>query len=396
MELHLARASTERLPEQTIPVAMPFRGPLISCVFTSACLWLASGWSLCHAITVDVRLYCEISGECGTGDFFIDNPQALEALRFAVRAYEPFADSLLAIPSSPNWTATFPNPETGSSGAIVQNLAVPANTLILYAGGFDMPGGQVAEAGPGTANISLSRGQGIVTGIAASDFATWGGSIAFDTLDGGNSRNWHFGIDTLPGPGQVDFLTIAFHELAHVFGFGIAPSFNNLVSANNQLLGAAVIGLNGTAPSLAGDKHHWSSGTTSPPYADPPFSPLSASLLLGRRLELTPLDYAALKDLGWQVPDKQVGLHGDGDGDGDVDGRDFLNWQRGFGSIGPHVGDLDGNQLVDDFDLWLWHNNNGAQAAATQLAAHIQVPEPGAVMGFLLSVAILGMASRWR
>jgi hypothetical protein len=269
---------------------------------------------------------------------------------------------------------------------------VAANTLILYAGGYDMPGGQVAEAGPGTADISLSRGQGVITGVSAGDFATWGGSIAFDTLDGANPRNWHFGIDTQPGPGQVDFLTIAFHELSHVFGFGTAASFDNLVSSNH-LLGAAVIGINGSAPGLTTDNNHWVSGTTSAPYSDPPVSPLSASLRLGRRSELTPLDYAALKDLGWQVPQKLLGLHGDGDQDGDVDGKDFLSWQRTFGQTGPLAGDFDGNLRVDDFDLWLWQNSSGAMFAAASLAANFQVPEPSALS---VVTAIACMTAGWR
>lgn len=356
---------------------MPARGPLILCLLIMT--WASVRAQMVSGITIDVRLYCEISGGCGPGDFFVDNPQALAALKFAVKAYEPFADSLAPIPASPSWTATFTNPETGFSGATVSNLSIPANTLILYAGGYDMPGGQVAEAGPGTANISLSRGQGAIAGPMASDFATWGGSIAFDTLDGSNPRNWHFGIESLPSPGQVDFLTIAYHELSHVFGFGTAASFDNLVT-NNRLLGAAVIGLNGIPPTLTADNNHWVSGTTSPPYAGPKFSPLSASLLLGRRLELTPLDYAALKDLGWEVPEKLLQLHGDADQDGDVDGRDFLIWQRDFGSTGQRDGDMDGNLVVDTYDFRIWNNNRGARIAAMPMAASIQVPEPRTVV----------------
>jgi hypothetical protein len=368
----LALGESEQFLKIILTRAMPACGLLMLCLFIAA--WVNACAATVSAITIEVRQFCEISGGCGPGDFFVDNPQALTALRFATKAYEPFTDSLAAIPANPSWIASFTNPETGSSGATIQNLAVPTNTLILYAGGYDMPGGQVAEAGPGTANISLSRGQGTITDSGAYDFATWGGSIAFDTLDGVNPRKWHFGIDTLPGPGQTDFLTIAFHELAHVFGFGTAASFDNLIS-NNHLLGAEVIKLNGSAPALATDNNHWVSGTTSPPYADPPFSPLSASLLLGRRLELTPLDYAALKDIGWQVPDKLLGLHGDGDQDGDVDGRDFLNWQRNYGQMGLHAGDFDGNQRVDDYDLWLWYTNNGSRLAPPLQTIQI-VPEP--------------------
>ncbi|MDZ4657610.1 MAG: hypothetical protein SH868_08530 [Bythopirellula sp.] len=350
---------------------MPVRGSLILC-----CALVIGGWCcapLARAITIDVRLMCEVTGGCGAGDFFIDHPEALTALDFAVQAFEPLGDSLTAIPTSPAWTANFTNPDTGG-GTSLPNLAVAANTLILYAGGRDMSGNQVGEAGPGTPSISLSRGQGTVTGALAEDFATWGGSIAFDTLNNGSPRNWHFGIFTPPGPGQVDFLTIAFHELAHVFGFGTAASFDNLITAN-QFQGAAVVGLMGSAAALATGNDHWASGTTSPPYADEPAAALTASLILGRRTALTPLDYAAIKDVGWQVPNKLLGLHGDMNGDGDVDGRDFLAWQRG-------KGDADGNLISNQFDLWLWQQNHGRQFALQTLADSIQVPEPrGLILG---------------
>jgi hypothetical protein len=368
---------------------MPVGGSIVLRVFVFGSI-VAGAWlctPLARAITIDIRVMCEVSGGCGAGDFFFDHPEAFTALEFAARAFEPFRDSLLAIPASPGWTATFTNPDTGAPGYSLPNLAIPADTLVLYAGGRDFDANnptaanQVAEAGPGRANISLSRGQGTITGPAAHDFSTWGGSIAFDTLANDVPRNWHFGISTPPGPGQVDFLTIAFHELAHVFGFGTASSFDNLIT-NNQFQGATVIGLTGSTVALAADNNHWEIGTTSPPYADESASALTAALLLGRRTPFTPLDYAALADTGWEVPAKLLGLHGDANQDGNVDGRDFLAWQRGYDAAGVSVGDMTGDLIVDEFDLWLWRNNYGAQLAAEPqvalrgIAANIQVPEP--------------------
>ena len=264
---------------------MPVRGSIFLRRVLPICCLLAA-WrdaGAAQAITIDVRLMCEFTGGCGAGNFYVDHPEALTALKFATKAFEPFADQLTAIPTSPNWMATFTNPDTGAGGSTLNNLSIPANTLLLLAGARDMAGNQVGEAGPGTANISLSRGQGNITGPAAIDFATWGGSISFDTLDNGVARNWHFGIWDLPAPGQVDFLTIAFHELAHVFGFGSAPSFDNLISAN-QFQGVTAIGLTGSAVALAADNNHWAEGTTSPPYANQPPPALTAALLLGRAL----------------------------------------------------------------------------------------------------------------
>jgi hypothetical protein len=345
------------------------------------------------AIDIQVRLMCQVANSCGPGDFFVANPEALSALEFAVKAFEPFNDSLTAIPASPNWTPLFTNPNTGAANTSVSNLSVAANKMILYAGGRDLLGNQVGEAGPGLANIVLDRGQGTVTGSSATDFATWGGAISFDTLNNGVPRNWHFGIHTSPGSGQVDFLTIAWHELAHVFGFGTAPSFDNLI-IGQQFHGSEVIGMIGGPLGMTADGNHWVTGTTSPPYAVEPASALTASLVLGRRTPLTPLDYAALADIGWQVPAKLLGLHGDNDGNGTVDGRDFLIWQRQFGMTGSNLaGDSNGDGAVDDFDLLLWRQNHGAQLAANSVTG-IQIPEATGMAIALIGIASLGFLLR--
>jgi hypothetical protein len=58
-------------------------------------------------------------------------------------------------------------------------------------------------------------------------------------------------------------------------------------------------------------------------------------------------------------------IQGDFDGDGDVDGRDFLIWQRGFGTVqltaSAADGDADADRDVDGADLTVWRNNYGAQ-----------------------------------
>ncbi len=357
---------------------------------SGCCVMFALGWLLAaplQGLTIDVRLMCNQTGSCNAGDFFFDNPAALDTLRFAVRAFEAFSDDLLAIPSSPGWTASFTNPDSGGSSFPISNLSVSADTLILYVGGYDMLGNQVGEAGPGQANISLSRGQGVITGSMATDFASWGGSIAFDTFDNGNPRNWHFDVSTLPAPGQIDFLTVALHELVHVFGFGTAPSFDNL-NSGGQFQGAATVNLTGSTVALTADGDHWAIGTTSPPYADPPLSALTASLVLGRRRVLTPLDYAALADIGWEVPDKLLGLHGDMDADGDIDGQDFLRWQRSVGNVGVGLlADADGSLEVDDFDLWLWRTNYGRHVASNE--PFTAVPEPGTLLVSYCAILLL-------
>jgi len=65
----------------------------------------------------------------------------------------------------------------------------------------------------------------------------------------------------------------------------------------------------------------------------------------------------------------------DFDEDGDVDGRDFLTWQRGFGTgttLGE--GDADNSTSVDGADLLIWQEQYGEGGGG--LVATLAVPEP--------------------
>lgn len=348
-----------------------------------------------QAITLDFRLACELGGTCEAGDFFVDHPQAWADLNFVGQFYAPFADSLSAISGA---SVSFTHPDTGAVGFGLSNFSVPADTVVIYVGGRDLSGSQVGAAGPGDPSGGFPRGQGVIVGSAAQDFGMWGGVITFDTKTStGASRNWHFGADSLPGSGEVDFISVAMHELAHVFGFGTSASLENKVSGG-LLQGPAATAVYGSSVPMvfnpsSGRHEHWSVDVTSPPYADEPDLALGASLRLGRRVLLTPLDYAGLADVGWEVPTQLLGLHGNADGDGDVDGEDFLAWQRGYGAASGGsalAGDLSGQGAVDRFDLWLWERYYGSTSNAGGLAAG-QVPEPATCFltgGVLLALAL--------
>ncbi|MCH7752338.1 MAG: PEP-CTERM sorting domain-containing protein [Planctomycetes bacterium] len=68
-------------------------------------------------------------------------------------------------------------------------------------------------------------------------------------------------------------------------------------------------------------------------------------------------------------------LPGDFNGDGDVDGFDFLEWQRGFGTI------------YDSDDLAAWEANYGTVAPLSATAA--AVPEPATFMMLLIGMLAL-------
>ncbi len=110
------------------------------------------------------------------------------------------------------------------------------------------------------------------------------------------------GISTLiPGPdesfsNQYDFYSVAVHELAHVLGFGTAPSFNNL-SSGGVFTGTAVHDLLGFNPPLSPDGGHWAQNLT---YLGQEVA-MDPSIAAGQRKHFTELDYAAMKDIGWQV-----------------------------------------------------------------------------------------------
>jgi hypothetical protein len=81
----------------------------------------------------------------------------------------------------------------------------------------------------------------------------------------------------------------------------------------------------------------------------------------------------------------------DFDADGDVDGRDFLTWQRGFGTPDAILadGDADDDNDVDGDDLIIWQDQYGEPAGP--LVASTSVPEPASVTLFGALLAMLGL-----
>lgn len=134
-----------------------------------------------------------------TNNFFADlGRQAV--LSSAASYFEGIiGDSLDAIsPGGGNtWTASFTHPGTSNVEQIV-DLEVPADTLIIYAGGRNLGGstlgiggfGGFSSSGDTAWNTTVStRGEG---GVPATDVGFWGGSVTF--YNGGS--NWYFDTDT--------------------------------------------------------------------------------------------------------------------------------------------------------------------------------------------------------
>jgi len=331
-----------------------------------------------------------------TNNFF--NTQAKrDVLDSAAAVFEVFTDSLDAIvpgavynQGTPDefydtWNADFTHPGTGASH-VITDLTIPADTLIIYAGGRNLSGTTLGVGGPGGfdasgitsfVNTVKGRGQaGALLGVPT-DFAPWGGAIAFDT-----PNSWSF--DGTPGGTESDFFSVAVHELGHALGFGTATSFDVLANGTT-FSGAAATALFGSNPTLHTDQSHWAAGTTSIiPNGGSQETAMDPDIADGTVKQFTLLDFAAMEDLGWDVPPMSPGgLTGDLNGDGFV-GIDDLNivlgaWNQNVPPANP-LADPSGDGFVgiDDLNEVLGNWNAGTPPASAI------VPEP-------TTLALLGL-----
>ncbi len=247
---------------------------------------------------------------------FFDTQQKRNLLQLAAdNLFSKFSDSLTAItPSGANtWQAIVQQAPGTGSVRVLSNLSIAANEFVLFAGGRDLPGNQIGEGGAGGATSSgtiawlqtvRGRGQAGALTNPPTDFAPWGGYVAFD-----NRTNWYFGTDIAAiQPTQQDFLTTATHELMHAMGFGVAPSWNAWVSGSTftgpQAVAAHDVG--GAVP-LDADLQHWRTGLTDggvETLMDPDTSG-------GARKLPTRLDLASLDDMGWELITPTIRVTGD-------------------------------------------------------------------------------------
>lgn len=230
-----------------------------------------------------------------TSGFFNDATHRAALERAGSDLVAPITTSLSAITpsgSTNTWQAVFNNPANGNQVS-VNNPTVPADTIVVYVGGLSIGGGEAGFGGPGGYTVSGTRSfQSTVQTRGVSGFSTWGGSVSFDT-----TANWYFGADASGlGNNKLDFTSVATHELGHVLGFGTSTEFSNLVH-NGTLSGTNIDNIVAAGVAVSSDHQHLAQGTTS---NGNPVS-LQPTLAANRRVTFSALDYAVLKDIGWQV-----------------------------------------------------------------------------------------------
>jgi hypothetical protein len=256
---------------------------------------------------------------------FFSNQTRKDRLAEAASYYTSFTDNLASIcvpdcGGTNTWTPNFLNPATGLAINGTTNLAISANTLLIYVGAIDIGSGTLGVGGFGGISSGSgtqvfiddlqSRGQSGVTSTPSTttDYAPWGGSISFTT---NSSVIWNFGdASSPPSTGQSDFLSVAIHEIGHIMGIISGnPSWDNKISSGS-FTGSNSVALYGGNIPLLGDLSHWANGTMStlPVTNTAQETAMDPSLTQGTRKLLTKLDYAGFKDVGWEVPDSLTSI----------------------------------------------------------------------------------------
>ncbi|TWT87973.1 dockerin type I domain-containing protein [Neorhodopirellula pilleata] len=227
------------------------------------------------------------------------------------------SDDLAAVPASTpslSWQGRIVNPSTGALEQLPSTFAVQQNEIVVFAGGRDLSGkgADTRAFADGIQDISfncvvadaacfafrdvlIGRGETGALATTPTDFGPIVASISFDTRNETTER-WNFEDKTLD-ESQFRFLSFAVHELAHVLGHGIAPSFVakagggqfSGTEANRIYTGPGVLPLDGL---------HINASVFA-------FNPTIMSPFIPNEL-FSDLDFAVLQDIGWKlIPDSR-------------------------------------------------------------------------------------------
>lgn len=240
---------------------------------------------------------------------YFDDPARREALEAAGRYVNKYVDELAAvIPEGNNgWDSFFAPPDTGVD-IFWSDVPVAEDTMLILAGARPFTDFLAISTGIGPVGRGDDEWKDIVSyrgqdGAAEkTDFGPLGGKIAFN--NDFDQFQWHFGLSTEGlEPQEFDFITVAMHELLHIMGIGVAPSFAAQVDARSRFTGPEATAVSSsTNPNLQLDaeEFHFAAGTKSVWNGELQEALLAPGIFPGVRAYPTLLDRAVLRDIGWE------------------------------------------------------------------------------------------------
>ncbi|MEM9752052.1 MAG: matrixin family metalloprotease [Planctomycetota bacterium] len=336
-------------------------------------------------LTLSVNTTYDVNG-------FFDDPLAAATLDAAAEFYSRvLTDTLDPIAPGPrpgggvnSWELRLSNPGTGEDpydpftnpdGFRIINPTIPADTVIIYAGAYDLsplsagttlgiagPGGWAGSGNTAWFDTIRNRGEpGFTTG-GANEFAPYGGRMSVTT-----DTNWNLDYRVAPEPNENDLYTVLLHEIGHILGIGTADSWFTR-SINNEFRGNAARAVNDNQfVPLEPGAGHWAPffessiyGTAGPTSLTSPITQETAmdpDVLIGTRKLPTTLDLAGLDDTGWDLAPL---VFGDLDFDQALTAEDADLIAQHFGPTGqPYTQrfDFDASGVVDETDLLAWVND---------------------------------------
>lgn len=193
------------------------------------------------------------------------------------------------------------DPESPSEPGQTFVMDEPIDDLVIFVGfsAPDGPGGQLAESFPSAAIGSVSDpalSAKLSERYDGPDYEPWTAWLSFD-----EDEDWYYDAtpetgDDIPA-GQIDFISVAMHELGHILGFGTATAFFNLVDGQSQFIGTAAVAAYGGPVPLTASGFHLDPSVSSDG-GRPLMDPSDAS---GERSTITSLERALFSDLGHQI-----------------------------------------------------------------------------------------------
>lgn len=193
------------------------------------------------------------------------------------------------------------NPEDFETMGSVFTIDYTIDDLVVFVGfaEHDGVGGELAGARSSAAIGSVSDtalAQRFDTRYNGSKFEPWTGWVSFDVAEPFVYDPTPETADDIPAD-QIDFLTVAYHELGHVLGVGASTAFDSLLDGETFIGTHAVAVYGGPVPLAPGSSSHFSDAIMS----DGRRMTMDSSDPSGARFPPTTLDLAVLADLGYST-----------------------------------------------------------------------------------------------